>query len=123
MQDKGIEGVFIVTKFYTAFLDQRRPVYAIWHSPLSYDKTITKEAAYDIIEQYGMEASFRSEDGKIWELPGKPFYKKYKGFFAAKRKKQGISAEVINFERRKLSAKEKRRLEWEKLTLEYQKKQ
>lgn len=123
MQDKGIEGVFIITKFYNAFLDQHRPIYAIWHSPTSYDKTITKEAAYDIIEEYDMEASFQSQDGKIWELPGKPFYEKYKGYFASRRRAKSASRDMINFERRKLSAKEKRRLEWEKLTLQYQKKQ
>ena len=79
---------WIIIKYYNRFLDEAVPAYKIVSSPFSLsEKDISKEKALALIEKYDMHLAFSSRDGRVWELPGDPFYKVYAHSFATKQKR------------------------------------
>lgn len=39
---------------------------------------MSRKTAYKLIDMFDMQIACNGEDGIIWELPGKPYYEKYK---------------------------------------------
>ena len=56
--------------------------------PYPYKSTfyISKKRAQKYIDKYDMEVVYKEDGCKIWEMKGRPFFNKYKGYFAMNEK-------------------------------------
>lgn len=77
---------WVIIKYYNHFLGEVAPAYKIVTSPFNLSgKDISREKAMSLIEEYDMHLAFSSRDGRVWEFPDNPFYKKFANVFTAKK--------------------------------------
>ena len=77
---KGKPFIVIRYSIRTPISDDVGWNYSVIDSPEDTENAvrISKEAAMDIIERYGMRPALNIPCGKIYEMEGNPFLKKYK---------------------------------------------
>lgn len=77
-------------------------------------ESISSEDAERLIEEYDMEEVVSTDEGRIYDMPGRPFFKKYKGYFAEQERKEREKREKMKA--RCAQAREKKRKEKENET-------
>ena len=77
---------FIIMKCKVTAFGQESPGYEKITTPYKKPFLIERQQALRYIEKYDMEVVFKEDGGKIWEMKGKPFFNKYKGYFGMNEK-------------------------------------
>lgn len=72
--------VFCLVISWTRFIGQAMRTYEVCTSPKKAQEVTGREAR-EIIDEYGLEKVYETEDGSVWDTPDRAFYNKYEGYF------------------------------------------